>query len=261
MLAAELGARFDCRRSTWRTRRVMPSSSFRLTWGSSLISAMSVRRNSRSTCIGVSAITDAVLGPPSIAESSPKKSPGITEPDPLLAAHDLALAGQDDEERLPRVALADDRFARPEREDVGVGREAVQVALGEAGEHRHARQRRRGLPFGSSRRLLGPPVTHLTTVTRDAPCPAGSGSWREPTLPRLSGANLAVSSLVAPFERPLGWTHGCCRPTARVARRTHRRAGRRLGRVAAGPGPHRRGVPGGPVRRPRPRTSRATPIC
>ena len=58
----------------------MPSSSFRLTWGSSLISAMSVPRNNRSTCIGVSAITEAVLGPPSIAESSPKKSPGTTDP-------------------------------------------------------------------------------------------------------------------------------------------------------------------------------------
>ena len=63
------------------------------------------------------------------------------------------------------------------------------------------------------------------------------------------GRQPRTSSLVAPFERPLGWTHGCRRPTARVARRTHRRAGRRLGRVAAGPGPQRRGVPGGPVRR------------
>ena len=172
---------------------------------------MSVRRNRRSTCIGVSATTEAVRGPPSIAESSPKKSPGMTAPTRFLPRDDLALTGQDDEQRLARVALLDDRFCPgPNASTSASAARRCRCRLEKPANIGTPRQRHRGLPFGPPGRLFGPPVTHLMTGSRDAPCPAGSGSWREPTLPRFRApTSQRVSSLVAPFERPLGLTHGC----------------------------------------------------
>src|SRR6476659_4213059 len=61
-------------------RRTIPSSSLRVRPGSSRSRSRNVCRNSRSTRIGVSAVTVADRGPPASVESSPKKSPGSTSP-------------------------------------------------------------------------------------------------------------------------------------------------------------------------------------
>jgi len=79
---------------------------------------------------------------------------------------DLAFAGQDDEERLSEHALLDDVVARFERELVGLRREPLQVALGEALEERDRGQARRVLPNGPTRELLGQTATDPAATTK-----------------------------------------------------------------------------------------------
>ena len=184
-------------------------------------------------------------------------------PDPLLAAHDLALPGQDDEQRLARVAFANDRFARPEREDVGLGREAV---AGGASRSRRTSARppapSRSAVCVRRRRLLGPPVTASGGLTprthhvrqalaHGASLPCARRSGRQPR-GVFAGRTLRTAARVDPWMPPPDcarcstnasscWTaHGacCCRAEASPKRSS--------------------AATGSPTT---PRTSRATPIC